>query len=317
MAVRLVVRALGAPDGSAEVIYELDQDRVVLGRGAGADVRLPHRTVSEQHATLSRTRGSYALVDESSTNGTRVNGARLAPGRAKALRSGDVVEMGGFRIAFEERPGAGPALPAERTAALARRLVREVLDPAGAGRAAMRLVVLGGPQDGATLDIPAPPARLSIGRGDDCDLALQDADCSREHVELVRDLDGVVARDLGSKNGLRVNDRVVTERRLRDRDELLVGATVLLYEDPAEAAVRALEGLADERLPELPTPPTVSAPAAPEPAPEPMPVPVVARVPAPRRDGTTRSRSAETIVIAVAVLVLAASTIALYFLFRF
>src|SRR5262249_8446792 len=154
-----------------------------------------------------------------------------------ALRTGDVVELGAFRITFEERPGAAPPLAAERTAELARRLVREVLD--GAPESA-RFVVLGGPDDGKTLAVPPPPARLVIGRGDDAALRLSDADASREHVELIRDLDGVIARDLGSKNGLRVNDRLVRERRLRDHDELVVGGTVVLFLEPADEAVRAL-----------------------------------------------------------------------------
>jgi len=249
MAVRLVVRAPFAADASAELAFEFDQTRVLIGRGASADVRLPHAAVSESHAAMRLDGSIYSLVDEGSTNGTSVNGVRLVPGRAKALRSGDVIDVAGFLLTFHA--GIATTLPtsSEQTAALARRLVREVLDPHGAASDPVRLVVVGGPQSGARVELPPPPARLLIGRGEMCDLVLLDADCSREHVELVRDLDGTLARDLGSKNGARINDRPLRERRLRDRDELLIGQTVVVYEDPAEASIRALEGVADAPVP--------------------------------------------------------------------
>lgn len=251
MAVRLVVRAPFAADASAELAFEFDQTRVLIGRGASADVRLPHAAVSESHAAMRLDGSTYALVDEGSTNGTSVNGVRLVPGRAKALRSGDVIDVAGFLLTFHA--GVATTLPtsSEQTAALARRLVREVLDPHGAASDPARLVVVGGPQSGARVELPPPPARLLIGRGEMCDLVLLDADCSREHVELVRDLDGTLARDLGSKNGSRINERPLRERRLRDRDELLIGQTVVVYEDPAEASIRALEGVPDAAVPEV------------------------------------------------------------------
>ena len=263
MAVRLVVRAPFAADASAELAFEFDQTRVLIGRSSSADVRLPHAAVSESHAALRLDGSVYALTDEGSTNGTRVNGVRLVPGRAKALRSGDVVDVAGFLLTFHA--GVATTLPtsSEQTAALARRLVREVLDPHGAGSAPARLVVVGGPQAGARVELPPPPARLLLGRGEDCDLVLLDADCSREHVELVRDLDGCLARDLGSKNGSRINDRPLRERRLRDRDELLIGQTVVVYEDPADAAIRALEGVPDAPVPSAVIAEPQPAPAAP------------------------------------------------------
>jgi pSer/pThr/pTyr-binding forkhead associated (FHA) protein len=243
-------------DAVAGPAWEFEQTRVLIGRAAAADVRLPHPAVSEQHAILRLEGHGYVLVDEGATNGTRVNGARLVPGRAKALRTGDVIEVAHLALVFHA--GVATSLPTstEQTAALARRLVREVLDPRGMASAPPRLVVVGGPQAGLALTLPQPPARLLVGRGESCDLVLTDADCSREHLELVCDLDGTLARDLGSKNGVRVNDRPLRERRLRDRDELLVGQTLLVYEDAADAALRALEG-----QPDAPMPPAASEPA--------------------------------------------------------
>src|SRR5688500_11165295 len=128
MGVRIVVRG-GSSD--AEVVYEFDQQRIVIGRGAGADVRIPQRTVSETHAVLRLEGTTWVVQDEGSTNGTRVNGTRVVAGRPKALRSGDTLELGGFVLAFSTGVAISESTSADRTAALARRLVREVLDPAG------------------------------------------------------------------------------------------------------------------------------------------------------------------------------------------
>lgn len=349
MAVRLVVRAPFAADASAELAFEFDQTRVLIGRGASADVRLPHPAVSESHAAMRLDGSTYALVDEGSTNGTRVNGVRLVAGRAKALRSGDIIDVAGFVLTFHA--GVATTLPtsSEQTAALARRLVREVLDPHGAANDPTRLVVVGGPQAGARLELPPPPARLLIGRAEGCDLVILDADCSREHVEIVRDLDGTLARDLGAKNGTRINDRPLRERRLRDRDELLIGQTVIVYEDPADAAIRALEGLPDAPRPETkPEQPDAPSPAtarerAAESAPPSLPagggsasgaspgqtqasasapaVEALASTPlqvaaAPRDRRRKASVSADVVVYVLAAAVLAASAVALFVLLR-
>ena len=157
----------------------------------------------------------------------------------------------------------------ERTAELARQLFRR--SEAGARVGAPRLVVLSGQSAGRSLDIPAPIARVLIGRGETCQLVLPDPDVSREHAEVVHDLDGVVMRNLESKNGLSINGQTVSHRRLRDGDELLFGTTRLLFEEPAEEPIDALGSEADRALSK---PPPVSvqpatAAAAPVSAPAP------------------------------------------------
>lgn len=237
-----------------------------MGRNTGSDVRLPHQAVSGQHATIRSQGAGYVVEDDGSTNGTRVNGVRLPPKRPKPLRSGDVIDLGGFALHVEVGVPVVEATSVDRTSALAKRLVRQLLDPDGTAAPPPRLLVLNGPDEGAMLEIPEPPVRLLIGRGEDCDLPLQDGDASREHGEIERDLDGVSIRDLGSKNGLLVNGRPVRERRLRDRDEVQIGATVIVYEDPADSMLREVSAEPDLAM-ETPPPAieqTASAPAAKE-----------------------------------------------------
>ncbi len=250
MGVRLVVRSTWSSETAREYVYEFDQGRVVIGRHKGSDVHVPHAAVSGHHATFRAEGTRWVVIDEGSTNGTRVNGERLPPGRPKTVGPNDVIDVGGFHITVEGRHLVD-ATGFEKTAALARQIVREELGGADPGP---RIRVLNGPEAGRVVELVPAPGSLVVGRGDDVDLPLSDADLSREHVEIVQDLDGVVARDRGSKNGTLVNDRPITERRLKDGDELRLGKTVLIFEDPAEQRVSEICA-APEEVVELPPAP--------------------------------------------------------------
>jgi pSer/pThr/pTyr-binding forkhead associated (FHA) protein len=240
MGVRLRVRSSWTRRTDAtEACFELEQTKIVIGRRAGADVQLPHPAVSGAHATLQVEGPRATLVDEASTNGTKVNGARIAPQRAKPLRDGDVIEIGGFTLHVELGIAAS-GVSAEDTRALALQLLRDAMDPSGDRLSPPRLVVLNGATEGAELVLPPAPSSVVIGRGELCDLQLPDADASREHATITRDHRGVRVRDLGSKNGVLVNGRATRDAGLRDRDELQIGATVLAFEDPAASELDAV-----------------------------------------------------------------------------
>ncbi len=251
MGIRLRVTNVGEEEQS-ELVYEFDQELVHIGRGPAADVRLPDPTVSILHASI-RLRGTrYVLIDEGSTNGTWVGERRLPAGRPHPLRQGEIVRVGIFRLSFESGVAVVESTAMERTGALARVLVRRVLSGEDT-LPAPRLVFLNGAQAGRVLELPPPPARLVIGRARECDIALDDADASRRHCELLVRVDGVEVVDLGSKNGTSVDDRSVERATLRHGQQVTVGATILLFEDPAAERLDALASLAeDEPLKELP-----------------------------------------------------------------
>ncbi|MEM1416418.1 MAG: FHA domain-containing protein, partial [Myxococcota bacterium] len=124
MGVRLALRSSWTrADDDDPLVYEFDGPRVLIGRRADADVMLPHAAVSATHATLRVDGTGYVIVDEGSTNGTRVNGAALPPGRPKPLKSGDRIALGGYELRVALGPTA-VGTSAERTAAFARRLLR-------------------------------------------------------------------------------------------------------------------------------------------------------------------------------------------------
>lgn len=72
--------------------------------------------------------------------------------------------------------------------------------------------------------------RVRIGaRG--ADLELTDPTVSALHCEIVTDAIGLRVRDLGSKNGVRLRDRRVTDAWIEPGDELVLGESVVRVVD--------------------------------------------------------------------------------------
>jgi hypothetical protein len=75
------------------------------------------------------------------------------------------------------------------------------------------------------------PGGAVIGRSRDCDIVLDDAGVSRRHAELRPTPEGWTVQDMGSTNGVRVNDEPLRGGRpLRPGDRLEVGSTEIVFE---------------------------------------------------------------------------------------
>lgn len=72
---------------------------VAIGRSAESDFVIDDRTVSRRHATIRHEGDLWVLVDLGSTNGTRVNGARV-DGRA-VIWPGDELGFGAATARFD------------------------------------------------------------------------------------------------------------------------------------------------------------------------------------------------------------------------
>jgi pSer/pThr/pTyr-binding forkhead associated (FHA) protein len=252
MGLRLTVFSAWSQKTENEISYQFDQGRIVLGRGAGSDVRLPDRTVSETHAFIRLEGSDYVILDNGSTNGTVVNGARIVSGRPKIVRNGDLIGIGEYVLSVQTGVSVTVPTSAERTAALARRLVREIRVPSAPDLSPPRLTVLNGEQAGQFCEIPRAPARLIVGRARSCQFFINDPDVSREHMEVIRDLDGVLVRNLDSKNGLIVADQRISAIRLKNAVELILGTTKLRFEEPADESILALSSQPDLPAPKTP-----------------------------------------------------------------
>jgi len=83
---------------------ELERVPVVFGKAPDCDVVLANPKVSRRHAQIVSRDGALFVSDLGSTNGTRLNGMRIQG--ESPVKSGDVIEIGAFRIELDEGNGA-------------------------------------------------------------------------------------------------------------------------------------------------------------------------------------------------------------------
>jgi pSer/pThr/pTyr-binding forkhead associated (FHA) protein len=304
----------------------LDGSRIVIGRGAGCEVRLPDPSVSQRHATLRGEGSGYALVDEGSSNGTFVGGVRLTPHAPRTLRNGDVVRVG--RVWLEVRINQGPPtldLPAA-TRDIALRLVADAMRAMG-DEVDPHIEIVEGPDRGRILSLDEEGRVYVAGRGEDCDFIFDDMDGSRRHIQVTRLAGAVRVRDLGSKNGVWLGESSIPRERdvqWRSPTMLRVGQNVLALKEPVAEALAELESAPDEALPEtgapaLPAEPAPVAAAPPPPAASSAPLTEApsAEPPAHRaRSGRKAWSAADLAVVVAAVSIVALSVAGLYWLLR-
>lgn len=72
---------------------------MIIGRTNDKDIIIAHRSISREHAKVTRDPGSgrYTITDLHASNGLRVNSDR---GIAHELTSGDIVDLGHVRMRF-------------------------------------------------------------------------------------------------------------------------------------------------------------------------------------------------------------------------
>jgi hypothetical protein len=78
--------------------YMLGAEPVSFGRMPECDITLNDTNVSRRHAEIHATGDSFTLVDLGSTNGTKVNGVRVAQ---RELQDGDELTFGNIRLIFQ------------------------------------------------------------------------------------------------------------------------------------------------------------------------------------------------------------------------
>lgn len=90
---RIIVSMQGMPDRE----NLLDSDRVLIGRGDEADVRIDSVFVSRYHALIVRNDGQDLLIDLGSTNGLLLNSRRIS---RRVLKDRDVIQVGPAKMTY-------------------------------------------------------------------------------------------------------------------------------------------------------------------------------------------------------------------------
>jgi ABC transport system ATP-binding/permease protein len=205
-------------DQTNKTVVHLVRDEYGLGRSEENAIRLTERNISRLHAQLERKADHWSLRDLSSYNGCYVNGQRVSG--AQELNHGDLIQVGDYRLSLENEAllvndqDATATVPAPRSA-----VPSSSVD---------RLVMLLGPNPGAEFELTN--GRMVIGRGEDCDIALNHASVSRVHAELHPLGDGrYEIHDRQSANGVRVNGVELPRSFVEPRDVIELGDVILKF----------------------------------------------------------------------------------------
>jgi len=68
---------------------------ITMGRAPNNDLIVPDKRVSKFHAYFRELGGKWSITDANSTNGTKVDGERVAPNASLGLTSGCAIELSG------------------------------------------------------------------------------------------------------------------------------------------------------------------------------------------------------------------------------
>jgi NADPH-dependent 2,4-dienoyl-CoA reductase/sulfur reductase-like enzyme/pSer/pThr/pTyr-binding forkhead associated (FHA) protein len=250
----------------AEVL--LSQTKVIaVGRQPGVPLLIDQGSVSRRHAEISYANGQYILHDLGSTNGTFVNDVRIEPNSPYMLKPNDLLRFGKlvtFRFVLRVLPPkTASASPSGTNMAGVTRLYdwgatgklqpssQPVLNADGSlqlpGAASPipasviescketpALIVLTGKegQRAPQVVMLKQGRHIVLGRDQNNDIMLADAEVSRRHAEVFPGPDGFYVRDLDSSNGVIVNQTKITNPYLLAHgDHMTIGDSVLYFID--------------------------------------------------------------------------------------
>jgi ABC transport system ATP-binding/permease protein len=188
----------------AELELEPGQTKTLGNTKSSADIRLGADVVSRNHLVIALDgSGEVVICDVGSSNGTFDGEVELKTNEWHRVNEGSRIYLGGeVRMVIETL--AGNTNPAGSTN--------------GRGTSTARLADLLKSQD-----------QVVIGRGRECDLALDDPMISRHHATIYKSRDGsLMIKDMGSANGTFVNGRRIQQpMKLAPDTPIFMGRHVL------------------------------------------------------------------------------------------
>ncbi|MCL6647804.1 MAG: FHA domain-containing protein [Chloroflexi bacterium] len=217
---------------------------LTLGRAEENGVVLADPAVSRRHAVLAWHEDAIALIDLGSLNGTTVNSVRLAAHRPFALRGGDQITIGPYRLMFEQRSLPAPE-PGQRatlelpTFPVGTPSAGTLPSPGAArehGEAATRATTVlptSGPHllvwlAGQALRYPLVGEVITLGRGPRNTIVLPDPTVGECHAEVRRTPTGWELVEVGSGPGIYHHGQRIARKLLENGDSFRLGEGVHL-----------------------------------------------------------------------------------------
>jgi adenylate cyclase len=200
--------------------------RVVIGR-KDCDITIAHGTVSSKHCLIEIRNGMWFATDLASRNGIRIDGVRcqegsLAPGSVLWIAQNryqvDYVFKG--KLPPPSRPAPAPRLPDSDTTLVEQPRLAPTAGrqhPVRPGAVLGEMIPCGG---GAPIALTK--ARLIVGRHPACDILLAFPLVSAKHCQLDFKEGFWHVRDLGSRNGIRVDGIFQLAKYLRPGEILSI-----------------------------------------------------------------------------------------------
>ncbi|MGA2890114.1 MAG: FHA domain-containing protein [Terracidiphilus sp.] len=161
----------------------------LIGRGNDCDLVVPEPSVSSHHCRLTHHADGFTLEDLGSTNGTFVNGVRIAPGKSVSVPHGARVTLG------DQTPMPWPIAPAAATT---------VLSPTSPSRA----------------------HQITVGRSDESDVQIDLPIVSWNHAVITEENGQYIIEDCNSRNGTAIGELSNRIQRavLNPSDEVYLGS---------------------------------------------------------------------------------------------
>lgn len=208
----------------------LREGETSLGSAASNTVAFEGDGVQATHATLHTDRRGLTLIVRDGRQGTHVN---ARPIREMAiLRVGDVLSLGSVLIALKPDDDQSVTRRVPPKPSQDDRMSDHDQDHETRYRMTPPKAVLRGVSGPYFGKVVAVPGRLTIGRGSDCDLVLDEPEMSRRHAMIEATPAGIWLRDLGSANGTYVNGVQVRDAVLFTGDQLAFDRNRFLIEAP-------------------------------------------------------------------------------------
>jgi len=89
------------------------------------------------------------------------------------------------------------------------------------------IVFITGPSRGNVITVHK--GKMVIGRGRTSDIVINKQYVSKKHAEIVTLDNNAVVKDCGSTNGTFLNDTLIEQAELKDRDEIKIGSVIMQY----------------------------------------------------------------------------------------
>jgi ABC-type multidrug transport system ATPase subunit/pSer/pThr/pTyr-binding forkhead associated (FHA) protein len=218
---------------------ELNKDVIRFGRDQALEgvIDAAAAVVSRRHAEIRRQNGRFIVVDLGSFNGTLLNARRIV--EPELLHHNDRIELGpgGPTIRYLDPANPPPAIanqPAQNAGISSGELAHRAATSSGklatmVLRSETPMQITGGAGAGMFTERPfGSTTRMTIGRGEDCNIRLDGLLISNHHAAVVNTNSTLTIEDLNSTNGTYVNGARITGRKsINPEDVIQIGPFVL------------------------------------------------------------------------------------------